>query len=171
MLESELIERAARFAIIAHANQKRKYTGEPYVTHVMAVANIVQTVSHTDEMIAAALLHDVLEDTPTTLELLKFEFGSTVADYVYYLTDVSKGSTKPRPFRKSADAEHVSSGPAEVHTIKVADIIDNTASIHLHDPKFWHNTYKFEKKHLLSKLVKADPILLERAKSQLLDAW
>ena len=59
----EIVEKAIKYATEAHGDQKRKYTGEPYITHPIAVMEIVKTVAHTKEMLAAAVLHDVIEDT------------------------------------------------------------------------------------------------------------
>ena len=60
------------FAIEAHGDQRRKYTGEPYVVHPIQVADILEKeVEATTEMLAAAILHDVVEDTPVTLRDIK----------------------------------------------------------------------------------------------------
>ena len=71
MEKSKLINDALMVAVKAHGEQRRKYTGEPYVLHPVGVSKIVETVSHTPEMIAAALLHDVVEDTDVTFRELK----------------------------------------------------------------------------------------------------
>jgi len=89
-----LEDRARAFATAAHAavKQLRKYTGEPYIVHPAAVAEIVKSVRHTPEMIAAAWLHDVVEDTGVTLEAIESEFGADVTSLVFWLTDQSKPS-------------------------------------------------------------------------------
>jgi (p)ppGpp synthase/HD superfamily hydrolase len=78
----ELVERAERFAVGAHrrVDHRRKYSGQPYDAHLRAVAELVGTVSSDPEMLAAAWLHDVLEDTPATYEDVEREFGVEVAD-------------------------------------------------------------------------------------------
>ena len=63
---SNLEKRAEIWAKRWHAGQVRKYTGEPYWTHPIAVAHLVKSVPHTPEMVAAALMHDILEDTKAT---------------------------------------------------------------------------------------------------------
>ena len=85
------VERARIFATAAHAavGQTRKYTGEPYIVHPIEVAKIVENHGGSNAMIAAALLHDVLEDTSVTFDVLETEFGSEVAELVLWLTDVS----------------------------------------------------------------------------------
>ena len=69
--DKKLIQEALMLAIKAHDGQRRKYTGEPYSVHPIGVSKIVETVDHTPEMIAAALLHDVVEDTPVHFEKSK----------------------------------------------------------------------------------------------------
>lgn len=164
--EANLLAKAIQFAIAAHGEQKRKYTGEPYVTHPLAVMRIVQEVPHTTEMLVAAVLHDVIEDTPVELAEIKQEFGPVVATYVDGLTDVSKPEDGNRAFRKAMDRAHSSEQPAEVQTIKLADLIHNTASIEEHDPGFY-KVYKEEKKLLLKLLTKGDVTLMWRAQQQI----
>ena len=87
-----LIERAAQFAKDAHEsiNQRRKYSDQPYIVHPAAVAEIVASVTDDENMICAAWLHDVVEDTPVTLGEIKSAFGDDIANLVDGLTDVSK---------------------------------------------------------------------------------
>lgn len=67
-MTTTLVERARRYATKAHAaiDQRRKYTNDPYIVHPQAVMEIVSSVPHSEEMLAAAWLHDTVEDTPTT---------------------------------------------------------------------------------------------------------
>ena len=77
MNDKQLIQEALMLAIRAHEGQRRKYTGEPYSTHPIGVSKIIETIpDHTPEMVAAALLHDVVEDTPITFLDIKNQFGS-----------------------------------------------------------------------------------------------
>lgn len=73
----ELIKKARSYAKQAHeeVQQRRKYTGDPYIVHPAAVANLVSTVTSDVEMICAAWLHDVVEDTSKTLDDIEQEFG------------------------------------------------------------------------------------------------
>lgn len=166
-MTSNLLERARVFATAAHAavGQTRKYTGEPYIVHPLEVANIVISVGGTEAMVAAAMLHDVLEDTGVTFDLLEDEFGEEVAQLVLWLTDVSKPEDGNRSTRKALDRQHSAAAPAEAQTIKVADLISNTKSIVMHDPNFG-KVYLEEKRLLLDMLTKANPELLQRARSQ-----
>lgn len=161
------VERARVFATAAHAavGQTRKYTGEPYVVHPIEVSELVASVGGTDAMVAAALLHDVLEDTGVTFDVLEAEFGPEVAELVLWLTDVSKHEDGNRSTRKALDRQHSAAAPAAAQTIKVADLISNTRSIVAHDPGF-AKVYLEEKRMLLEVLTKADPTLLNKAKEQ-----
>lgn len=82
-----MIEAAKQFAEDAHDGQRRKFEGRAYVEHPKEVAEIVQSVADpTDEMVAAALLHDVVEDTSVDLPEIEEEFGTEVASLVFELT-------------------------------------------------------------------------------------
>ena len=166
---TDLILRADKFAKNAHAGQVRKYTNVPYVMHPRSVAFLVSLVpDHTTEMIAAALLHDVVEDTPITLDEIEAEFGKEVRDLVYWLTDQSKPEDGNRKARKAIDRDHIAKAPAQAQTIKVADLIDNSSSIVQYDPDF-ARVYMREKEALLDVLVNADPSLLRIARTIISD--
>lgn len=152
------VTKALGFATEAHEGQKRKYTGEPYINHPIAVCKLVKTVNHNSYMLAAALLHDVVEDTETTIHDIKREFGDIVSIYVDGLTDVSKPEDGNRATRKELDRQHLKSGLPPIHTIKLADLIDNSKSINEHDPRF-AKIYMAEKKLLLEVLKNGDPAL------------
>lgn len=153
---------ALEYAIIAHGNQKRKYTGEPYIVHPVEVANIVRGVTHTPEMIAAAYLHDVVEDTDATIVDIETAFGPTVGRLVWHLTDISRPEDGNRAKRKEMDCRHLAAAPAEAQTIKLADLISNTQSIREHDPDFWR-VYRREKLALLAVMTAGDRDLYYRA--------
>jgi len=132
------IDKALVFATAAHAavGQVRKYTGEPYIVHPIEVASIVKSVPHTEAMICAALLHDVLEDTKVTVDLLRQEFGDEVTDLVLWLTKVSTEEDGNRAYRKELDREYLRQAPCDAQTVKLADLIANSDSIVEHDPDF-----------------------------------
>lgn len=163
---SGLIERAYKFAASAHAavGQRRKYTGEPYITHPIAVAAKVATVRHTEAMLAASLLHDTVEDTDTTIAAVQDAFGLEVAELVGWLTDVSHANDGNRAHRKALDRAHIANAPAAAKTIKLADLIDNTTSIVAHDPAF-AAVYLREKIALLEVLKEGDPTLWQQART------
>lgn len=160
-----MIEKAKLFATAAHGavDQRRKYTNEPYIVHPAEVADLVsKTVGVTDEMIAAAWLHDVVEDTPVSLTTIKFHFGQEVADLVDSLTDKSTPQDGNRAKRKEIDRMRLAAASAEAQTIKVADLISNTSTIMQYDPEF-AKVYLEEKRKLLEVLVYADRDLLRKA--------
>ena len=161
----EKLQEAIEFATEAHGDQKRKYTGEPYITHPIAVMEIVREVPHTDEMLVAAVLHDTVEDTPVTLEEIKTKFGTKVSELVDGLTDVSRPEHGNRKTRKALDRAHLAKQNAEVQTIKLADLIHNTMSIGLYDPHFY-KVYKEEKIRILDVLKLGNQTLMHRAQQQ-----
>ena len=153
-------DKARLFAEAAHAgiNQRRKYTGEPYINHPAAVVELVRSVPHTPEMIAAAWLHDVLEDTPAGLATIIIEFGAEVAILVNHLTDISQPSQGNRAARKAIDRAHTAKASPAAKTIKLADLIDNSRSIVAHGPGFCE-VYIAEKALLLEVLREGDATL------------
>jgi len=161
-----IVEKAQIFATAAHAavGQKRKYTGDDYIVHPAAVVEIVWSVPHDDAMLAAAWLHDTVEDTDVTIELIQAVFGDDVADLVGWLTDVSKPGDGNRAARKALDRAHTAAAPARAQTIKLADLIDNTSTIGHFDPKFWV-TYQDEKRAMLAVMDRGDRTLWARANS------
>src|SRR5690554_1518026 len=135
---TDLEKKAREFAEHHHAavGQVRKYTEDPYIVHPEAVASLVRSVPHILEMLAAAWLHDTVEDTEATLDEVERLFGHEVAQLVEMLTDVSKLSDGNRRVRKKKDLEHTAQASAAAKTIKLADLIDNSHSILELDPGF-----------------------------------
>ena len=130
----ELVAKARAFAARKHASQTRKYTGEPYVCHLEAVARVLQAHGIDQPVIlSAAYLHDTVEDTDTTIQELIAEFGDPIAELVYWLTDAEKGN---RDSRKLMSAWRLARAPWDAKLIKLADITDNAGSITDHDPNF-----------------------------------
>lgn len=167
---------AMRFARAVHRTQRRKYTGNPYTDHLAEVAGIVSTVAldnlphdvvggvegRIDRMIAVCWLHDCVEDQGVTEFDLFERFGILVAKGVLLLSDLEQGN---RAERKAAGRARLAAAPGWVQTIKCADLISNTSSIVMHDPKF-AVTYLEEKRLLLDVLTHADPRLLAMARAQ-----
>jgi (p)ppGpp synthase/HD superfamily hydrolase len=166
-MTEELVQRALEFATLAHGVQKRKYTGVPYIVHPIEVMEIVKTVPHDDEMLAAALLHDVVEDTDVTIEEIVDAFGDDVASLVADLTDVSKPEDGNRKLRKGLDRDHSAASSSRAQTVKLADLISNSADILVNDPKF-AKVFLAEKELLLEVLVKGNVDLRDRAASYVL---
>jgi guanosine-3',5'-bis(diphosphate) 3'-pyrophosphohydrolase len=139
-----------------HATQVRKYTGAPYFEHLAEVAGIVATVTFQEVCIAVAYLHDSIEDQGKTVEEIDSLFGCAVAEGVMWLSDMEQGN---RAERKAASRARLACAPGWVQSVKCADLISNTSSIVVHDPKFAYNTYLPEKRLLLEVLTQADPRL------------
>ena len=155
--------KAGKFALIAHGNQKRKYTGEPYINHCVEVAGIVASVTKDEDVIIAAILHDTVEDTKVEFEDIHREFGGKVVLLVEEVTDVSKPEDGNRKVRKEIDRIHLSKASPDGKTIKLADLINNTETITKYDENF-AKTYMKEKKELLKVLVEGNSELWLRAK-------
>jgi (p)ppGpp synthase/HD superfamily hydrolase len=160
---------AVEFAELAHRGQVRKYTGVPYITHPLEVAQIVSAVGADEDVVIAALLHDVVEDTPVTLNQIAKAFGPIVARLVHEVTDISRPHHGNRKARKALDRQHLSTASPNGMTIKLADLISNTQSIAQHDPAF-AKVYMREKKELMPLLHLGNAALLARA-SGLIAAW
>jgi (p)ppGpp synthase/HD superfamily hydrolase len=167
------LDSAIAFAATAHAGQVRKYDGLPYITHPIAVMVILHETAAvvSEDQLVAAVLHDVVEDTPVSIETIERRFGSGVAALVFDLTDAFTHEAYPdlnRATRKDRERERLAaiSGPAQ--DIKLADLIHNTASIAAHDPGF-ARTYLEEKRKILEVMVAGDRRLYDRALASL--AW
>lgn len=160
-----VVERARVFATAAHSavGQLRKYTNEPYIVHPAEVVDILRSRGIEDEyMLAAAWLHDTVEDTGVEVTDIWREFGSVVASYVHWLTNPSKKEDGNRAKRKEIDREFIRNAPAEVKTIKLADLISNCSSIVQHDMTFGA-VYLKEKSLMLEVLREGDSVLFARA--------
>jgi len=145
-------EKAKLFAAEKHKGQTRKYTGEPYVEHCYRVTDYVKKFTLREEVVAASILHDTLEDTDTTYVELVREFSPGVAFLVKQLTDkytkvsYSNLNRKERKFLEACRLETIS---MDAKLIKYFDIMDNSSTIFKHDPKF-AQTYLKEKQFILS---------------------
>ena len=129
---------ALTYATAAHAaiGQRRKYTDQPYIVHPIRVADIVDLYGGTDEMIMAAYLHDVVEDTAVSIADILDMFGTDVARIVDGLTDVSVPEDGNRAVRKAIDRVHSADASYEAQFVKCADMIDNASDIGDNDPSF-----------------------------------
>jgi len=120
--ELSLIEKAIRIIVVAHANQKRKNDGSPYVVHPLMVAIKLMKYNFSDEVIAAALVHDVLEDTDIPEQELRDNLGNEVVEMVKMVTNDNSLSWEDK---KSKYVEMVRNGSKEVKAISIADKIHN----------------------------------------------
>jgi (p)ppGpp synthase/HD superfamily hydrolase len=138
------ILKAARFASQKHVSQKRKgAAAEPYLNHLIEVAELVsRAIAEPDtNLIAAALLHDTIEDTKTSKEELVQEFGPDVAGLVAEVTD---DKSLPKAERKRLQVEHAPHLSARAQTIKIADKVSNLRGILFTPPEDWDSRRKRE---------------------------
>jgi len=125
-----LIIRAADLAARAHAGQRRKGEGEvPYVNHCTAVAALVAGVTDDEATLAAALLHDVVEDSPATVSQIEEQFGSEVAEIVAFVTDDPAIVKLPLAERKARQADKMRTAPHAARLVKIADQTSNLTDI------------------------------------------
>jgi (p)ppGpp synthase/HD superfamily hydrolase len=167
------LEKVKSFADMAHGDQRRKYSDERFIAHPIRVMENCQKYTDDVCVLAAALLHDVLEDTDVKKEklhaFLKSIMSLTQADrtfeLVVELTDVYTKKHYPglnRRARKAKEADRLAMISGDAQTIKYADIIDNATNIFVHDPDF-AVVFIQEGKRVLKRMVKGDAELQDRA--------
>lgn len=120
-----MIQKAAAFAAKAHEGMFRKGTRIPYIVHPMEVAQITAMMTHDSELIAAAYLHDVLEDTSVTAEELEQAFGARVRMFVQQETEDKSRTWRER---KAATIQHLSDVSRDVKLLTLADKLSNMRS-------------------------------------------
>ena len=133
-LLSSRIEQALRLAATSHAGQVRKGSGVPYFEHVVAVAWILDRAGFDEDVVIAGLLHDLVEDTSTSLDELRARFGSLVAELVAYCSEVkndNRGRKRPWIDRKRDHLAALANAPVEARAIVLADKLHNLMSIQL----------------------------------------
>jgi (p)ppGpp synthase/HD superfamily hydrolase len=128
-----LVERALRTAAIAHRDQVRKGGNVPYFAHSAAVALILARFGLTDEaLLAAALLHDVVEDTDVTVDQLAAHFPAEVLETVAALSETKNdadGRLRPWEDRKTEHLRHVASAPWNARAVALADKLHNMETL------------------------------------------
>lgn len=129
----------------------RRYTGEPYLVHLMQVAQTVGRVDTSDFAVCAALLHDTLEDTELTYQDIVAKLGFAVGDMVMELTTRAVPDEK-RSGRMLRERMRLADASPTVQTIKLADMLDNMPTIIKYDSKF-AKVYMAEKAELLAVLT------------------
>lgn len=168
-----ILQKVTEFARKAHGGQQRKFADEPYINHPVRVMEICRSYNPPIEVLVAALLHDVLEDTAVTREkikeflfpLLNEEKTIRTVMLVEELTDIYTKKDYPgwnRKKRKAKEAERLKKASPEAQTIKYADIIDNSMDIHNSKDDFAIQFLR-ECKLLLMAMTKGDELLRRRA--------
>lgn len=122
-----MVDKAMEFAAKAHEGQFRKGTKRPYIVHPVEVGDIVSAMTNDKEVIAAAILHDTIEDCPqVTEEILRREFGDRVTDLVLHESEDKSKSWKER---KGTTIEYLKTAPKEMQYIGLADKLSNMRDI------------------------------------------
>ncbi len=137
MHESALLLRAAAFAAERHRRQRRRDAeATPYINHPLALADVLANEGAVTDpvVLCAALLHDTVEDTETTLEELRERFGAAVAAVV---AEVSDDRSLPKAERKRLQIEHVRHASREARLVKLADKICNLRDLLAAPPADW----------------------------------
>lgn len=140
--EIATLTRALSFAAEAHANQRRKGAAqEPYINHLIEVLQLVVEATGGDDtdLLVAALLHDVIEDTPATYEDVAAAFGTRVARIV---TENSDDMSLPKPERRKRRIEGMPHKSREARIVKTADVISNVRAMAISAPAGWTDHQK-----------------------------
>ena len=143
-MSNQLILKAAHFAAQKHRDQRRKDKDiSPYINHPISVAKIISEIGNVEdpEVLAAALLHDTLEDTKTTPEELIDKFGERVCNLVQEVTDDKNLPKLERKQRQIDHAKEISEGAA---LIKLGDKISNVTDITDTPPTDWDSNRRLE---------------------------
>lgn len=171
--QGEILGKVLDYAGKAHGKQRRKFSNELYINHPIRVMNTCKEFTDKIHVLAAALLHDVLEDTPITKNEMKKYLETWMEKYTAHktvtiveeLTDVYTKKSYPelnRRARKEMEAKRLSKVSPEAQIVKYADIIDNATNIRDHSPGF-AIVYLREGRTLLTKMTKGNSKLHARA--------
>lgn len=158
------VARARAFARRAHAGQTRKDAGaRPYAVHLAEVAALAGTLGAPAEVVAAAWLHDTLEDCPgVTAALLRRRFGPAIAGIVSEVTD---DTTLPRAARKAAQIAAAPGKSPGAALVKLCDKLSNVRSAALTPPLGWSRRRRLDYVDWSEAVVAALPPLPEPARA------
>ena len=131
-LDTRLLDRAIVFAVRAHAGTERRGKGFPYIVHPMEAVEIVATMTSDQELLAAAVLHDTVEDTDTTVEQIRTEFGDRIASLVASESDiVVEGCSEEDSWhaRKQAAIDRLARASHDAKIVALGDKLSNMRAI------------------------------------------
>lgn len=143
-MDSSLLDKAIIFAVKAHANTERRGKGFPYIVHPMEAIEIVSTITPDQELLAAAALHDVVEDTDATIEDIRKEFGERVARIVDSESDkFTDGVSEEDSWhdRKQAAIDRLSKASYESKIVALGDKLSNMRAIYRDYTKIGDNLW------------------------------
>jgi (p)ppGpp synthase/HD superfamily hydrolase len=127
MVKMDVIEKALELASKFHEGQYRKNTDIPYITHTVTVGMMLLKKGYSEEVVAAGILHDTVEDTLLTLEEIKREFGSNIAEIVEGSSEPDK--SLPWKARKEHTIEFLKTASEDIRAVVCADKLHNIRSI------------------------------------------
>ena len=127
-MDTTLLDRAIRFAVAAHSGVERRGKGFPYIVHPMEAMAIAATMTPDQEILAAAALHDVVEDTDVTLEDLRAQFGDRVAQLVDTESDHFKDDLDWRA-RKEDSLKRLREANRDEKIVALGDKLSNMRAI------------------------------------------
>ena len=131
-LDTAFLDRAIIFAVKAHAGTERRGKGFPYIVHPMEAMEIVATMTPDQELLAAAALHDTVEDTSVTIEDIRAQFGDRVASLVQSESDVfieGKSEEDSWHERKQAAMDRLAAASHEAKMVALGDKLSNMRAI------------------------------------------
>jgi myo-inositol-1(or 4)-monophosphatase len=131
-MNTELLDRAIVFAVHAHAGTERRGKGFPYIVHPLEAVEIVATITPDQELLAAAALHDVVEDTDVTVDELREAFGERVAALVASESDVViEGMSEEDSWhtRKQIAIDRLAAASHEAKIVALGDKLSNMRAI------------------------------------------
>lgn len=127
-LDTNLFDKAVAFATKAHSGTERRGKAYPYIIHPMEAVSIVATLTNDPEMLAATMLHDVVEDTEVTLEQVREQFGDRVADLVQHETAPLPDNALWRT-RKEAQLAQLAMAPYDSKVVALGDKLSNMRAL------------------------------------------
>lgn len=130
-LDTELLDRAIVFAVRAHAGTERRGKGFPYIVHPLEAVEIVATMTADQELLAAAALHDTVEDTNVTLEQIRTEFGNRIAALVAAESDEPHQNSNVESWRmrKQAAIDRLTHASLDAKMVALGDKLSNMRAI------------------------------------------
>lgn len=131
-LDTKLLDRAIIFAVRAHSGTERRGKGFPYIVHPMEAVEIVATITSDQELLAAAALHDTIEDTDVTVEDIAAEFGDRIAHLVDSESDkidTTKSESETWHERKQAAIERLARASRDAKIVAIGDKLSNMRAI------------------------------------------
>ena len=131
-LHTELLDRAIVFAVHAHAGTERRGKGFPYIVHPMEAVEIVATMTPDQELLAAAALHDTVEDTDVTVEQIRAEFGERIAALVASESDTFEPGVSEEDSwhaRKQAAIDRLAAASRDAKIVALGDKLSNMRAI------------------------------------------